>query len=137
MYVEHIKQQAPKVKRSLKNIVARFVAGESIIELAQELNYSPYLLLRWLVEQTTSCTANELKELMRLPKDQMSSNEVVLLPEYDGIDLIAAIDTAKRLDPMYGPQQDRRRYMIGIEYEAVLELQLSELGTSLTRECGS
>jgi hypothetical protein len=44
--------------------------------------------------------------------------------------LAKEVQEAIAADPMYGPQYDKERHMVGVEYEVVLEQTLLEMGKS-------
>ena len=86
----------------MKEIVSRFVRGESIFDVSKQFNHPPYFLARLLVEHMTSLTsANQIRDYLRLPTDALSNS--VLLEDYKEVDLVSAVDQARELDPMHGP----------------------------------
>jgi hypothetical protein len=42
--------------------------------------------------------------------------------------LAAEVQEAVHSDPMYGPEHDKHRHFIGVEYEVALERQLASMG---------
>jgi hypothetical protein len=49
--------------------------------------------------------------------------------------LAREVQEAIAADPMYGPQYDKERHMVGVEYEVVLEQTLLEMGKSYHAGC--
>lgn len=139
LHLHHVKKSAPKVKAMLKSIVKRYCDGQSIIALASQMNYPPYLLSRFIVEEVSLKGGNK-KSLAKTMKDPRtflkdrsdikekyafseSSEDPKLLYTRLATEVIKAIEC----DPMYGPPHDRQRHLIGIEYEVLLEYQLNDL----------
>jgi hypothetical protein len=45
--------------------------------------------------------------------------------------LAVEVEEAVHSDPMYGPEHDKHRHFIGVEYEVALERQLASMGEFL------
>lgn len=46
------------------------------------------------------------------------------------------VEEAIKADPLYGPEHDRARHCIGIEYEVALEQTLETMSESVIRSAG-
>lgn len=166
MHVLHIKRTSYKLKknattangnqynnRSNYNIVDQYANyGVSIGSIARRMNYSPYLIARYIVLEIT-IYGNNKKSITNAMKDPCNTLNTLdcILPKYrtseefkisfDRIQQPQSTNTktaTTRLaqevynvvvtDPMYGPLHDKERHLIGIEYEVVLEHKLTQLG---------
>lgn len=143
LHLHHVKRAAPRVKSSLKSIVKRYCEGQSIVTIATQVNYPPYLLTRFVVEEISVNGGNKksLAAMMKQPatflqtksdlKEKYAYSEAATtnsVPKKDCTTRLAAeVIHAIACDPMYGPSHDRQRHLIGVEYEVLLEFQLNEL----------
>jgi hypothetical protein len=130
LHVVHVKRTSPSVKKALPSLVQEFVQNEAstIIHLARKVNYPPYLLLRFLLEQVTTLQKKSLTEALRNPTEALSDDLIAKAHELlSAARLVAAVELATAADPMYGPIHDRDRHMVGIEYEVVLEYKLRRI----------
>jgi hypothetical protein len=145
--LHHVKKAAPRVKSTLKGILQRYGEGQSIVALAWQVNYPPYLLSRFIVEEISRHGGNKksLAATMKHPaaflktqedlKQQYAYTEKVATNMEDCTRLAAEVLRAIDCDPMYGPSHDRQRHLIGVEYEVLLEYQLKELSKDPTACC--
>jgi hypothetical protein len=69
--LNHIKKTAPGIKRRLPSVVDQYTNGKSIVSLAQELNFSPYLLARYVVEEMCTFKGKWLSDAMRDPEGML------------------------------------------------------------------
>ncbi|GAX09403.1 hypothetical protein FisN_6Lh224 [Fistulifera solaris] len=146
LHLHHVKKAAPRVKSTLKGILQRYCEGQSIVDLAWQVNYPPYLLSRFLVEEISRHGGNKksLTATMKHPasflktkedlKQQYEFSEEVGSNMEDCTRLAAEVLRAIDCDPMYGPSHDRQRHLIGVEYEVLLEYQLKELNIPFETE---
>ena len=78
---------------------------------------------------------------MRYPRRQLGSIAVIAAKYRASEPLVgSAVEVTTRLarevaeavqmDPMYGPQHDKERYMVGVEFEVILECKLKSFGES-------
>jgi hypothetical protein len=145
LHVIHVKKTAPAVKESLAVYLDEYKNGRTIKELAKRANFPPYLFSRYVVEAVAVTTGlNSKKGLTKAMKDPMNELGTLdkIAPEYHASEKQfagdAASSTTTRLaiqvkeaidsDPMYGPQHDKERHIVGVEYEVVLEHYLLETG---------
>ena len=144
LHVAHVKKRAPAIKKDLPSIIQEYVRGISIRDLARKVNYPPYLLARYIVEVITEKSLGggkkALAQAMRYPLLQLASVEVIAAKYRASERIVTSAEMTTRLacevaeavnfDPMYGPQHDKERYMVGVEYEVILELKLKALSES-------
>ena len=147
VHVNHIKRTAPQVKANLEQYATEYCSGTtSILALAKEANYPPYLFSRFLVEQITSIAKSDLAAAVANPA-QYLDDPSILKPLYRPSSeqdtkgqqpsalpfttrLAQHVHEAVTSDPLCGPRHDVTRRMVGVEFEVVLEQQLSALGKS-------
>ena len=123
LHIIHVKRTAPKVKDDLSSLIQQYRKGNAIKDLAKKVNYPPYLFARFVVEAVAVLTGgNKKKSLakaMRDPEQFLGKHDARLAKE---------VRDAINTDPMYGPFHDKRRHVVGIEYEVVLEFKLEAMG---------
>ena len=145
LHTSHVKKKAPIIKNNLPSIVADYVRGNTIKELALKNNFPPYLLARYVVEVITEENLGRgktaLAEAMRHPLRHLGSMAVIA-EKYRASETTTTNETttttrlarevaeAILVDPMYGPRNDKERYMVGIEFEVVLEFKLKAFSES-------
>lgn len=147
--LSHTKRHAPQVKRNLPQLLDQYKKGSSIVTLAREVNYSPYLLARYMAEGISTFQGKMLSEAMRDPEGLLGSTKCIkdeflaseanhsvafIIPELPTTRLAGEVRDAITGDPLYGPMHDKERHIIGIEYEVVLEEELKELGIPFETE---
>lgn len=114
----------------------------SILNISKRTNFSPHLLARYMVEEVAVLSKKGLADAMRNPTEVLGSIEVIdeayrATEEVRGVGrscgtrLATEVVEAQNADPLYGPRYDRKRHMVGVEYEVVLEHSLREMGTEL------
>ena len=150
MHVHHIKQTAPIVKANLETYGSEYIDnGTSILALAKQANYPPYLFCRFMVEHLTNLKKTDISAAVTNPMQYLSekNNPSILLkhsrqPPTTTTTTSQAADSdttarqrlardvyeAVTADPLCGPRHDVARRMVGVEFEVVLEQQLSALG---------
>jgi hypothetical protein len=153
-HVWHVKITTRHVKLKLQNHVERYVQGESILEIARDNRYPPYLLARAMLEvlllntNKNSSGRKGLTEAMRDPIGKLGHVSCIC-EEYRSSENNTEEQPLTRLarevmhviavDPMYGPEHDEVRHNIGVEYEELLEQVLTSMGkcvdVAITRLC--
>ena len=75
----HIKRSAPTLKRRIPYCLDQYQQGASIVQLANETNYSPYLLARYMVEEISTYKENKkmLAAVMKDPEGMLSSIDTI------------------------------------------------------------
>lgn len=149
LHVVHLKKTTHKIRGALPSLVQEYVRGTPITDLAKKANYPPYLLARMFVEVITrsnlgKCGGNKKKaiaQVMRHPLEHLTRE--VIDDDYLSSEIDVTAGSVTRLarevqhaitsDPLSGPRFDRKRHLIGVEYEVVLEVSLEEMGTWLLR----
>jgi hypothetical protein len=83
IHVNHVKVTAPQIKRHLSNYLQDYKRGSSILCLAQQANYPPYLFGRYIVEQVAQIQDGKkgLTQAMRNPLEELGSLDMIA-PEY-------------------------------------------------------
>lgn len=149
VHVNHIKRTAPQVKANLEQYATEYCSSSDgsttcVLTLAKEANYPPYLFARLLVEQITNLAKSDLGAAVASPA-QYLVDPTILKPQYRSLSeqntqammarLAQQVHKAVTRDPLCGPRHDVARRMVGVEFEVVLEQQLSALGRSCVRVC--
>lgn len=124
LYKDHIKATTPMVRRKLHQLTRRYfkMAGnmpprdDVIIRLAQEVNYSPFLLARLIVGQKYKIAKKELARTMRDP-EKLISDKV----------LRQNVLACREIDTQYSPIHDKCREVSGDEHEYILSRKLGAL----------
>lgn len=80
--VNHIKKAAPAIKRNLGHYLEQYKQGTSILQLAKNNRYSPYMLARYIVNEITTLgrggrSKKILSEAMRNPEGILGNVEVI------------------------------------------------------------
>lgn len=142
MHVNHIKKTAPKVRANMERYIAEYCDGASILSLAKKANYPPFLFARYMLEGLTNFPKNDISKAVTNPIQMIEDSSVLkpalLRSEGNGGDAILSypfrtrlakeIHQAANCDPLCGPRHDVSRRMVGVEFEVVLEKQLSSIG---------
>jgi hypothetical protein len=70
----HIKRSSLGLKQQIAYCLDEYKGGSSIVQLAKEMNYSPYLLARYMVEEISTCKENKipLSDVMKDPEGMLS-----------------------------------------------------------------
>ena len=150
MHVYHIKRTAPVVKANLDQYATEFHDnGTSILALARQANYPPYLFARFMVEHLTTLKKTDISAAVMNPMLYLSDPSILLQqqqlePSQQKTITNSDTTTARRLardiheavtsDPLCGPRHDVARRMVGVEFEVVLEHKLSALGIPFETE---
>jgi hypothetical protein len=149
MHLNHVKNTSFRVKSQAKEHADRYKKGESILSLAKQNHYPPYLFARSIVEEITHFRGRKgLTDVMRDPVGRLGDASIILEAYRDSEQVKSIIyheemrrDTfsntpvqeapitrlAKEVmdiisrDPMYGPKHDAERSRVGIEYEIILQ----------------
>jgi hypothetical protein len=127
------------VKATLPSLVQDYLKGCSIVDLAKKMNYPPYLLARYVVEEVSSLSGGRkvLAKAMRDPEHCLGCVDAIMevhrftesSDAFQGTTRLAQqVEDATKADPLYGPIHDRDRHMVGVEYEVVLEFKLQSMG---------
>jgi hypothetical protein len=126
--------------------VSEYCNGCSIKSLAKKVNYSPYLLARLIVETVAGLKKKTLAKAMRDPQLHLGSIDAIAdefratetsSPVLQGTGttrLAMEVQESIDMDPIYGPLQDKERHLVGVEYEVVLEFDLTSLGLPFETE---
>jgi hypothetical protein len=77
--VNQIKKSWPGVKRRLPYFLSEYKQGKSLLDLAKEAKYSPYLFARFIVEEVTVYRGRKkmLSEAMRDPEGLLGSIDII------------------------------------------------------------
>lgn len=151
LHLRHVKRTTHKVKAAskLQFLLQEYTTQQkSILQLAREINYPPYLLSRIIVEALLpELNKSQLTQAMRQPTSLLTNTTQHTAPNTntsstekdDPKDMVSSklahhIQEALAADPMYGPRHDKQRHMVGIEYEVVLEHQLTNMGLAFETE---
>jgi hypothetical protein len=83
----HIKKSSLGLKQRIPSLLDQYKKGSSIVQLAKETTYSPYLLARYIVEEISTCKENK-KALSAVMKDPegMLSNFSAISPAYQDVE---------------------------------------------------
>lgn len=145
--MNHIKKTVPRVKANITHYLEQYCCkGETIVELSRLANLPPYQMARLFVEHLTDVPKPHIGHVVMhamqiLDGGQNDDNvraPVLVIPpawevetEYNitARRLAQEVQTAVDMDPLYGPRHDLARRMIGVEFEVVLETQLTQMGT--------
>lgn len=98
-------------------------------------NYPPFLTARLLLEQLTTLPTKMLSSVMKDPLSQLQNAKTILKERFaqseDGQTpsrLAREIQIAVTSDPLCGHRHTVFRRMSGVEFEVVLERQLTAIG---------
>lgn len=157
IHLVHIKKKTNIIRKQTNKLVSMYVNGISILELAKEKNYPPYLLSRIIVEKITCVEQRPLSrkavtQIMRDPTRKLQdrslihpsyqvSEDVVTNNQKDHKNnstyisrekcttrLAFEILTAVTADPLHGPKFDEEAQIVGMEHEVLLEQSLIAMG---------
>jgi CDAN1-interacting nuclease 1 len=161
MHLNHVKNASYRVKSQAKEHADRYKQGESILSLARQNHYPPYLFARCIVEEITNFRGRKgLTDAMRDPVGRLGDASVILeayraseqvesiyheqirretfsnqpVPEAPLTRLATEVIDIMARDPMYGPKHDAERSRVGIEYEIILEQCLRATGIPFETE---
>ena len=124
MHVYHIKRTAPVVKANLDQYATEFHDnGTSILALARQANYPPYLFARFMVEHLTTLKKTDISAAVINPMLYLSDPSILLQqqlePSQQKTITNSDTTTARRLardiheavtsDPLCGPRHDVAR----------------------------
>jgi CDAN1-interacting nuclease 1 len=136
--VTHVKRQSVVIVKSLSSLVEQYHKGKSILDLAKQVNFPPYLLARYIVEAIADLgSKSRLTQALRTPLHLLVDPSILRsiyqqdseLTTLDSTEIMARlahqVEKAMDADPLYGPVHDKSRHVVGIEYEVVLEHFLS------------
>lgn len=141
----HIRMQHHKFRsrQRIQEFIARYTAGEDILEISRTYDIPPCLLMRILLEhlaglqkhQVSACLKDPsyLPESSILIKAQMAANRestATVSRARFGADVFRCIDN----DPVSSPAVETIRRVTGLEYEILLYEKLSDLGISYQSE---
>ena len=159
--MHHVKKSGYRAKLLSKQYAKRYTQGQSMLDLARQNKYSPYLFARVMVEEMTNITGRKgITRAMRDPIGRLGHASAILDAYQDSehikwirhcntaLDpssnqLMTPIPTTRlanevihvmELDPMNGPLHDAERNRIGIEYEHILEQCLHTRGIPFETE---
>ena len=157
IHLVHIKKHTNIVRKQTNKLVSMYVNGMSILELAKEKNYPPYLLSRIIVEKITCIDQRPLSrkvvtKIMRDPTGKLQDRSLIH-PSYQVSEdvitnnqkdhkvnsniaskedcttrLAFEILTAVTADPLHGPKFDEKAQTVGMEHEVLLEQSLIAMG---------
>lgn len=109
-------------RSAIGDYAARWEAGEAIADIAADVRYSPYMLMRLLIEHIYKVPKSRVGKLIKAPAeipDKRMREEVSYCVE---------------IDTLCSPFVDRARHAIGEEYEAVLQQTLRNRGIPFETE---
>jgi CDAN1-interacting nuclease 1 len=159
--VSHVKKTGYRAKFLSKKHAERYTQGLSILDIAQQNRYSPYLFARVMVKEITNITGRkEITHAMRDPIGRLGHASAILDAYHESehatgirhyntsIDSfsnqpITTIPTTRLAtevihvlehDPLNGPLHDAERHRVGIEYEIILEQCLHSMGIPFETE---
>jgi len=123
-YKEHIKKQSSVVRRpeNIRRYLDSYRNGKSIVDIAEETNFSPFMMAREITEGISGMQKKELTTCMKDPEriaDERLRDEVM---------------EAIEADEHYGPSYDTIRHVIGHEYEYILQQKLRARGIPFVTE---
>mmetsp|Transcript_47133 Transcript_47133/g.69833 ORF Transcript_47133/g.69833 Transcript_47133/m.69833 type:complete len:339 (-) Transcript_47133:564-1580(-) len=146
-HIIHVKRKSTQFRHSAESHIQNYRSGKSIVQLAKELSYPPYLVARLVVEHLAydgKLRGNKkgITEAMRDPVGKLGRNVCssgthndVPIKEHQCLSrLQVEVLEAIGADPFYGPEHDRDRRMIGLEFEAMLEQTLSSMNIPFETE---
>jgi len=112
----------------------RYLAGEDICMVAEDINFPPCLLLRLVLDTLDlGLTKGAVKAVMAAPAALPSHVQADVTPaELERLQ--ANIEDARVQDRMYSPFMDNVRRLSGVEYEALLCQQLRNAGVPFWSE---
>mmetsp|Transcript_20035 Transcript_20035/g.40842 ORF Transcript_20035/g.40842 Transcript_20035/m.40842 type:complete len:264 (-) Transcript_20035:81-872(-) len=112
-----VKRTAGRHRHNAANYVERYQQGESLEAIAKAVQLPPTMLARIVLEEL--CDLKKGKEVGALLKEPHRLADARMRRE---------VQRAVATDVCYGPGVDTVRHLIGLEYEAVLEQRLRDLG---------
>lgn len=123
-YKEHIKKTSSVFRRpeNIRRCLDSYRNGKSVVDIAEDMNFSPFMMAREITEGISGMQKKELTTHMKEPEritDERLREEVIL-----------AIDS----DEHYGPSYDTIRHVIGHEYEFILQQKLRARGIPFVTE---
>ena len=121
--VSHIKSTHGKHTQAAARYVERYLAGESLISLAESLSLPPTKLARIILE-------NHLGAGRRGEASQVFKNPKLL----SDLRLQQEVAAAVEADAYQGPHVDTCKRLIGLEYEDLLEQKLRAQGVPFLTE---
>jgi hypothetical protein len=150
LHVQHIKTMTFKI-RSNNRFATKYLPEyiqqkKSIRRMAQDANFSPYLMARLVVEHVADWKDANKKSLINAMRDPIGElgaldsiqqeywpSEFPLGDQQQGDEpsitrLATEVKEAVDCDPLSGPVSDRAKHFIGIEYELALEHMLTQRG---------
>lgn len=98
-------------RKKLNSYMTRFKNGEKVSRIADSIGFSPFMLLRLLLEYEFQCNAKKVSEMIK------NSNSVNERWQFEIQDCI-------RVDMDCAPIVDKFRHSIGIKYEYKLFMML-------------
>lgn len=157
LHTEYVKIAAYRLKNDIHRYLDGYREGQSLSTMARKANVPPYLLCRHMVQRIANLTLRKQgdetynqkdpkKRLTLAMRDPIGvlGDHAIIRPEFGATEeakittqttrLSREVAEALALDPLTGPEQDRRRHFVGIEYEVVLEQQLNVLGIPFEAE---
>ncbi|CAJ1936047.1 unnamed protein product [Cylindrotheca closterium] len=136
-HLKVLKLATTTVKSDISFHLEHYCNGDSILKIAKSAAFPPFLMARLLVDELTVYMGRkELAKIMREPrcltkdlilkKFQHSENLNIAMFSNQPLEtrLSLEVQEAVRSDPLYGPDHDRARHSIGVEYEVALERAL-------------
>lgn len=121
-YTRQMARTAYLARQHGARLVARFDAGESLLDVAEWLNLAPCMVARRVLELKLGASRQRVTRLLREPaliEDERLREEVVL-----------CVDS----DEHAGPRTDRLRTVMGLEYEFRLIDMVKNLGLQFETE---
>ena len=102
MYVRHMKLTSKAQRQRVAEYRARFDAGEGVVAIARSAAFSPYCLMRWLLEDIHGGDRERVRRLVRAPRDELAAS-----PR-----LLAELAAAEAADAHQGPRHDAARHAV-------------------------
>ena len=124
-------------QNSACSYVERYQSGEGLVAIAQAVKLPPTMLARVVLEKM--CSLQQGKEVGAFIKDPQSVGVLVERARSAGHELDVPrlrreLQCAVEADVSYAPHVDIVKRLIGLEYEAVLEQRLRDLGIPFVSE---
>lgn len=132
MHVRDVKRSHHSIMSKGKLFVDRFQKGKSLLAIAREFNYPPYLIVKVVIDQFGDSIPKQNKDILnQIMNDPWHNPFFSLLQKPADITtearLFADVLEAVRADPIDGPLHSRECNIIGMEYEIRLQTRLKEM----------
>lgn len=113
--VLHMIANTYQVTQKAEQIISRYECGESIVNIAKNINLAPCTVARKIMEIAYGYKKQHIATLLRKPS------------QIEDERLTREVEACVASDEHSGPRMDRYRAVLGIEYEHLLQEKLNNL----------